>query len=288
MYNKKVEYEQKGRYTSIPVDYLNALFVNGQRDKASAFMQYFMDMEKGDINAVRFYVKAWGVGRGTVQRWIDEFANELDKYYAYWSLKNEQQRSSAKKQMGQERDKDKKQMGQKKSDEAHQIEEDKKQSDTKEEQMGHKSDKGYNNSNINNINAESNDSASKNKKTIYSKNFEILWNNYDKKSSNKARSQTIYNKRFKNTDIKIILEAIQEYKDNTEAKYIKDFDGFLNGLIDSYIPARAWLRDKTGKKHIGWFYDSRNLFQSDEQKKLRIDGTDISLYIENNRFGFIR
>ena len=125
------------------------------------------------------------------------------------------------------------------------------------------------------------------KKNSYSANFEILWNRYDKKTSNKGRSQSIYLRKWKNTDIKIMIEAIDKYKSTIDLTYLKDFDGFLNGVIDTYIPRRAWIVDKNGNKHLGWFYDNENKFISDELKPLNIKSNDIANYIDNKRFGYV-
>ena len=63
--------------------------------------------------------------------------------------------------------------------------------------------------------------------------------------------------------------------------------GFLNGVIDTYIPRRAWIVDKNGNKHLGWFYDNENRFISDELKPLNIKSNDIADYIDSKRFGYV-
>jgi len=154
--------------------------------------------------------------------------------------------------------------------------------------------KGLNAFNNKYINAELENSAtpysqkkSTSKKNFYTSNFEIIWNRYDKKSSNKARSQTIYNRRWKDSPIELILQAIDKYKSSIDLTYLKDFDKFLDGMIDSYIPAKVWIVDKENKKHIGYFYDNENLFISDENLKLQLESSNIALYIASKRFGYM-
>jgi len=139
-------------------------------------------------------------------------------------------------------------------------------------------------------NEENKSSSNKftNKKNSYSSNFEIIWNRYDKKSSNKSRSQNIYTRRWKNTPLEFILQAIDKYKSSIDLTYLKDFDGFLNGLIDSYIPAKVWLISKDGKRHTGYFKDNENLFISDDGLKHKLDSQSIEKAIEQKRFGYIK
>jgi len=131
-------------------------------------------------------------------------------------------------------------------------------------------------------------STSKNNKNSYSSNFEIIWNRYDKKSSNKKRSQNIYARRWKDTPLEFILQAIEKYKSSIDLTYLKDFDGFLNGLIDSYIPAKVWLISKDGKRHTGYFKDNENLFISDDGSKHKLDSQSIEKAISEKRFGYIK
>ena len=84
-----------------------------------------------------------------------------------------------------------------------------------------------------------------------------------------------------------MLEAIDKYKASIDLTYLKDFDGFLNGLIDTYIPKRAWVLDKNGTKHIGWFYDIENKFISDSNLNLKLESSNIANYITDKRFGYI-
>ena len=146
--------------------------------------------------------------------------------------------------------------------------------------------------NSNNIYVESEDSdkkkSSSKNKINYTDNFEIIWQEYDKKSGNKERAFKNYQKKYKNIDIKLMIEAIKEYKSSKEEwRDLKDFDGFLNGMIDIYLPKRAWVKDRDGNKHLGHFYDSKNLFISDEHSKLPLQSSNIADYIANKRFGYI-
>ncbi|OCL85302.1 hypothetical protein AAX26_01793 [Aliarcobacter thereius] len=269
----------------IPSDYYRELkFKKNNRAKARAFMEYYDDMDLGEHNSVRFYAKSWGIALGTAHGWIDDFKIEIDKYYATRQLRSDGHYNYAKKQneRNERNEMNKKETSNNDNNEyLNNISE-----QTEQTEMN----KGLNASLYNNINADSNESTNQSlpkKDKKYSANFEILWNTYDKKSSNKARSQSIYFKRWKNTDIKIIIEAINKYKNSIDLTYLKDFDGFLNGLIDSYIPRRSWVLDKNNIRHNGWFYDYENRFISDSNLPLKLESSNIAEHIENKRFGYI-
>ncbi len=269
----------------IPSDYYRELkFKKNNRTKARAFMEYYDDNDMGEHNSVRFYANSWNVAIGTAHGWIDDFKIEIDKYYATRQLMNEKQYSYAK---NQNEHFEQNQMNKIEPTNNDNIEIVKSNTEQNEQNQ---MNKGLTASLSNNINADSNESADENldsKKKSYSANFEILWNRYDKKTSNKGRSQTIYNKKWKTTDIKIMLEAIDKYKSSIDLTYLKDFDGFLNGLIETYIPRRAWVIDSKEQKHLGWFYDSENKFISDSFVPLKLESSYIADYIANKRFGYI-
>ncbi|WP_141048219.1 hypothetical protein [Aliarcobacter cryaerophilus] len=274
---------QHGVY--VPSDYYRELkFKKNNRPKARAFMEYYDDMDLGEHNSVRFYATSWEVAVGTAHGWIDDFKIEIDKYYATRQLRSDGHYSYAKNEneRSEQNEVNKKELSNTDNIDTSKVSNEQ----TEQNQMN----KGLNASISNNINADSNESTDKTFDKVhknYSTNFEILWNRYDKKSSNKGRSQTIYNRRWKNTDIKIMLEAIDKYKASIDLTYLKDFDGFLNGLIDTYIPKRAWVLDKNGTKHIGWFYDIENKFISDSNLNLKLESSNIANYITDKRFGYI-
>ncbi|QKF72768.1 hypothetical protein AFAEC_0577 [Aliarcobacter faecis] len=274
---------QHGIY--IPSDYYRELkFKKNNRTKARAFMEYYDDMDLGEHNSVRFYAKSWNIAVGTAHGWIDDFKVEIDKYYATRQLRSDGHYSYAKNENEQYEQKQVNEKEYTNNDNINTL------SISIEQSEQNKMNKGLNASLSNNINADSNEStnqSSSKNNNKYSANFEILWNRYDKKSSNKGRSQTIYNRRWKNTDIKIMIEAVDKYKSSIDLTYLKDFDGFLNGLIDSFVPKRAWIVDKNKNKHIGWFYDSENRFVSDEQLNLKLESANIAEHIQNKRFGYI-
>ena len=269
----------------VPSDYYRELkFKKNNRPKARAFMEYYDDMDLGEHNSVRFYAKSWDIAVGTAHGWIDDFKVEIDKYYATRQLRSDGHYNYAKNE--NERS-EQNEVNKKELSNTDNIDTSKVRSEQIEQNQ---MNKGLNASISNNINADSNESTDKTFDKVhknYSTNFEILWNRYDKKSSNKGRSQTIYNRRWKNTDIKIMIEAIDKYKASTDLTYLKDFDGFLNGLIDTYIPKRAWVLDKNGTKHIGWFYDIENKFISDTNLNLKLESSNIANYITDKRFGYI-
>jgi len=294
----------KGLYINIPKEYIQSLQNKSKRDKARAFMEYYFDLEHNSLNSIRFYSNGWKIGSSTAQRWVKEFEYEIERYHTFHILKNQQGASSVLKSMGQKRDKTGTNAAQERQlnniDNIGLKEEFiNEEKDNIGAKVGQKRVQDKTINIINNISAElensttknlplNKSSTSKNNKNSYSSNFEIIWNRYDKKSSNKKRSQNIYAKRWKDTPLEFILQAIEKYKTSIDLTYLKDFDGFLNGLIDSYIPCRVWLVDLDNKKHIGYFYDSENVFISDENKKLNLESSKIASLIEQKRFGYIK
>jgi hypothetical protein len=79
-----------------PTDYIKELKQKGKRAKAMAFMDYLDDMQTDIINSFGFYAKAWGVSKSTAHSWISEFRVEIDRFFNYWSLKNNTHYSSVK------------------------------------------------------------------------------------------------------------------------------------------------------------------------------------------------
>ena len=75
-------------YSMYPIDYVNELRSNGNRKKSIAFMDYWHDMNNEEHNSIRFYEKAWGVGKSTVARWVKEFDYEIRRFFNHWELKN--------------------------------------------------------------------------------------------------------------------------------------------------------------------------------------------------------
>ena len=280
-----------GYYIFLPSKYIERLQKDRKRAKSRAFMEYYFDFHNKATNSLTFYAKSWSVALGTVHNWVKEFAYEIEKYHTYWILENEKESTSILKQ-----NENKMKIKKVKNENENTIQHTNKsiiiESELKDKkfQNENKMKEDSNSNNINNINADSNESADQNpssKKNSYSANFEILWNRYDKKTSNKNRSQSIYLKRWKNTDIKIIIEAIDKYKAAIDLTYQKDFDGFLNGVIDSYVPKRAWVIDSKQNKHLGWFYDNENKFISDSLVPLKLESSYIAEYIETKRFGYV-
>lgn len=271
----------------IPSDYYRELkFKKNNRTKARAFMEYYDDNDMGEHNSVRFYANSWGVAIGTAHGWIDDFKTEIDRYYAARQLKNDKHYNYAKKQNEHFEQNRMNTLTTSSSDNIGIVDNHTEQSEQKE------MNKGLTASLSNNIYVESNDSdknkSSSKNRISYSNNFEIIWQEYDKKSGNKERAFKIYQKKYKNVDIKLMIEAIKEYKSSKEEwRDLKDFDGFLNGMIDIYLPKRAWIKDKFGNQHLGHFYDSKNLFISDEHSKLPLQSSNITEYIANKRFGYI-
>lgn len=88
-------------YFRAPTDYTDKLKQEGNRAKARAFWEYCDDVSSDMHNSERFYAQSWGVGKGTVSRWLKEFKYEHERFVAAWELTN----SHAKKEVGQKRGK---------------------------------------------------------------------------------------------------------------------------------------------------------------------------------------
>jgi len=286
------------QYIMMPISYVQKLKEKGKRQKARAFMEYFLDMHQEDVNSIRFYQKSWGLGSSsTALLWIKEFKEEIEKFYAYWSLKNAQHYNSVSNSIEQKSNTKENQIEQqniKKST----INRDNNNSNknTKENQIEQQSNKDSNNIN-NNINADFSKSANKSscKKTEYSQVFLKAWNEYDKRNQdgkrvgNKQRSYSVFKrKKFNLVDIKLIIEAIREYKNSLdEWRCMKDFDGFLNGMIDLYLPQRAWVITKTGQKVLGHYYESKDLFRFDSGGDRQISKEKMNELLDGKKIGFV-
>jgi len=84
-------------YINIPIDYVRELKNKNQRAKARAFVEYFDDMDREDINSFSFYAKAWGISKTQTQVWIKEFKYEIERFFSYWLIKNSHYYNSVKK-----------------------------------------------------------------------------------------------------------------------------------------------------------------------------------------------
>jgi len=282
-------------YKMYPTDYINELMQSGKRDKARYFLEYWHDFQHDSVNSFGFYAKSWGTkdkekSKGTVYKFIQEFTREIEAHLNYWSLKNISHNSSISKISEREVNDNKKISERQNTEQSTTVNGNiKVQVNDSKTQSEREVNKEFNIYNINNIYAESDDSATQNssyKKHSYSDSFEIVWNLFDKKSSNKNKSFSIFKRRWLKIDIELIKKAIEKYKEKTNPIYIKDFDGFLNGVIDSYIPKKSWLIDNQDRKYVGYFYDCDNLFITDKGEKVQIDANKVATRIESGKFGF--
>jgi len=83
-------------YKMYPIDYIEELKRKGVkgRRKAMAFMAYFHDFQMKEVNSIRFYAEYWNVSHTAVLKWIKEFKEEIERFYAYWSMQNMQHYNS--------------------------------------------------------------------------------------------------------------------------------------------------------------------------------------------------
>ena len=65
-------------YVMMPTEYVEKLQQEGKRDKARAFLEYFIDMHNDSVNSFRFYQQSWGLkSSSTPTVWIKEFKEEI-------------------------------------------------------------------------------------------------------------------------------------------------------------------------------------------------------------------
>lgn len=274
-------------YINLPTNYIEELQQKGKRVKSRAFMEYFFDMHQEAINSLRFYGVSWDVSKSTAELWIKDFKHEIDRYFSYWMIQNDTHYSNVKNKVGQKLDTTKNTIGHDKDTPSTTISDIlSNQLDTTKNTIGQEVDKDSN-KNLNNINVESKDSPGQSSsKTNYSSKFEILWSLYDLKKSNKKRSFTIYNKRFKDAPLEILKTAIIRAKEDMTIGYEKHFDGFLNGVIDSYIPRRAWIKDAKGITHYGLYHEIDSKFVTPKGTETTIESIKLSKLIEKGYFGY--
>ncbi len=72
-------------YKIYPTEYIEELMQVGKRMKARCFMEYWHDVQTRHINSIGFYAKSWGtsekpLSKGTVHKWIMEFAGEINRF----------------------------------------------------------------------------------------------------------------------------------------------------------------------------------------------------------------
>ncbi|UTJ05403.1 hypothetical protein [Arcobacter roscoffensis] len=283
---EEAQVKTRKHYVTIPSNYIEDLQQTGKRDKARAFMEYYFDMHNETVNSVRFYGKSWGKSVGTVNSWIKDFKHEIDRYFSYWMIQNDSHHTSVANTTEQKLNTTKNTTEQLNTNKTPTVSElSKTQLNTTKNTTEQKLNKDSN-KNLININVE-NDStnASSKSKTIYPKNFSILWNLYDVKQSNKKRALTIFQKRWKHTDLELLEIAIKKAKEEMTPGYEKHFDGFLNGVIDSYLPQRAWFKDAKGITHQGLYHESENKFVSDKGQEVPLNAELVSKLMKNDYFG---
>jgi len=75
-------------YKTYPTDYVQQLKTAKNRRKARSFMEYWDDMEHGDVNSYGFYAISWKCSKDTSYKWIQEFNHEIELFFSHWDLKN--------------------------------------------------------------------------------------------------------------------------------------------------------------------------------------------------------
>jgi len=93
----------RNNYRMYPTDYVNELQQNRRRMKARCFMEYYHDVQMGEVNSFGFYAQSWGgkekpMSKGTAYKWIAEFNKEIEKFWGYHTLKNQHHYTSVRNQ----------------------------------------------------------------------------------------------------------------------------------------------------------------------------------------------
>lgn len=219
-------------YKTYPTDYVQELKATS-RKKARAFLEYWDDMEHGEHNSLRFYAQSWEIGKSTVQRWQEEFNQEIDLFLSHWSLRNNQHNSYAKKSMGHQQDKWD-------SEKTQNIR-------TSNNSEGQQRDKALNN---NNNNGQSN--------FLFDKNFNDFFFVYSRNTKFVGKKQEAYEV-FANTDVNVNLLklAAMKYLHDEAVDRPVGIKKFLeNELYLPYLP--TYMRVKSGDEWYEGIYDNKS------------------------------
>ena len=76
-------------YMMMPKDYARELMISGQREKATAFMEYVFDLDEQKNNSIGFYANSWGKSKSTAHGWVKEFGKKVAEHYDFWTIQNE-------------------------------------------------------------------------------------------------------------------------------------------------------------------------------------------------------
>ena len=76
-------------YMMMPKDYARELMQRGQREKATAFMEYMFDLDEQKNNSIGFYANSWGKSKSTAHAWVKEFGKKVAEHYDFWAIQNE-------------------------------------------------------------------------------------------------------------------------------------------------------------------------------------------------------
>ncbi|MBD3795631.1 MAG: hypothetical protein IE881_06830 [Epsilonproteobacteria bacterium] len=86
------------QYLQMPKDYIRELRENGKYHKSCCFMDYYYDFHEKNRKSIEEYAKLWGLSsKGSTHKWIKEFKYEIERYFNFWSLKNNEHYNSVKK-----------------------------------------------------------------------------------------------------------------------------------------------------------------------------------------------
>ncbi len=73
-----------------PLKLVNELFMQGNRKKARAFMEYWHDIHVLEIaNDEYMYADEWGLSVEEAADWIEDFNNEIKRFWRGWQERAE-------------------------------------------------------------------------------------------------------------------------------------------------------------------------------------------------------
>jgi len=237
-------------YKIYPIDYIQELKNQGKRKKSRCFLEYWDDMEQSEHNSFGFYAKSWEVSKSTAHGYIKEFNDEIERFLAHWTIRNNQHYSYVKNQAERQPNETNASKDLKSGIQTSHI-----------ERLPNKA------LNINN-----------NKSNVFlDKNFLRLYNRYRelyKFAGDRDKAYEEYLTIKDSIDTNIFLEAIIKYLTDKEidGKYFNFANFIKEGVYLSYMPKRLEIRREDGVL--------KGLFSKEAETFITDDGKEMKLTIE--------
>ena len=241
-------------YNTYPTSYIHKLKQKGLkgRVKARCFIEFFDDREFDQIHAYRFYSKSWDVSVGTVFKWIKEFEDEIELFYAHWELKNK-------------RNNDKKGTNAKKRNE-HQVEKQKllQASKNRYKKTVRKTSEIVEVKEVYNNNTTYYNNNKENSKSNRNKTFEKLYNLYSVNTQyvgNKEKCLKYYEENVGSMTYEQLKMAIVAYlNDKNVDKPVGMSKFFKNKTYIAYMPVEIQVQTRDGMLIRGFLDRDTDVF----------------------------